>query len=33
MTGVFCPVELAVGVFGEGKTGARLVNGKNVFLL
>ena len=31
MTGVFCPVALAVGVFGGGKTGARLGNGKNVF--
>ena len=30
-TGVFCPVALAVGVFGGGKTGARLGNGKNVF--
>ena len=31
MTGVFCPVALAVGLFGGGKTGARLGNGKNVF--
>ena len=31
MTGVFCPVALAVGVFGGGKTGARLGKGKNVF--
>ena len=31
MTGVFCPVALAVGVFGGGKTGARLGKGKNFF--
>ena len=31
MTGVFCPVALAVGVFGGGKTGAKLGKGKNVF--
>mgnify|MGYP001243625487 CR=1 FL=1 len=31
MTGVFCPVALAVGVFGGGKTGATLGKGKNVF--
>ena len=31
ITGLFCPVALAVGVFGGGKTGARLGNGKNVF--
>ena len=30
-TGVFCPVALAVGVFGGGKTGAKLGKGKNVF--
>ena len=31
MTGVFCPVALAAGVFGGGKTGAKLGKGKNVF--
>ena len=31
MTGVFCPVALAVGVFGGGKTGSKLGKGKNVF--
>ena len=31
MTGVFCPVALAVGVFGGGKTGAKVGKGKNVF--
>ena len=31
MTGVFCPVALAAGVFGGGKTGAQLGKGKNVF--
>ena len=30
MTGVFCPVALAAGVFGGGKTGAKLGKGKNV---
>ena len=30
-TGVFCPVALAVGVFGGGKVGAKLGNGKNFF--
>ena len=31
MTGVFCPVALAVGVFGGGKTGAKLGKVKNFF--
>ena len=31
MSGVFCPVALAVGVFGGGKTGSRLGKGKNFF--
>ena len=31
MTGVFCPIALAAGVFGGGKTGAKLGKGKNVF--
>ena len=31
MTGIFCPVALAVGVFGGGKTGSKLGKGKNVF--
>ncbi len=31
MTGVFCPVALAIGVFGGGKTGSKLGKGKNVF--
>ena len=31
MTGVFCPVALAVGVFGGGETGAKLGKGKNFF--
>ena len=31
MTGVFCPVALAIGVFGGGKTGAKLGKGKNFF--
>ena len=33
MTGVFCPVALAVGVFGGRKTGARLGKGYISFLL
>ena len=31
MSGVFCPIALAAGVFGGGKTGAKLGKGKNVF--
>tara|TARA_B100000579_G_C22833600_1_gene857351 strand:- start:158 stop:304 length:147 start_codon:yes stop_codon:yes gene_type:complete len=31
MTGLFCPVLFAAGVFVKGKTGAKLFKGKNVF--
>jgi len=31
MTGVFCPVALAVCLFGGGKTGAKLGKGKILF--
>ena len=30
-TGVLCSITLAAGVFGGGKLGSRLGNGKNVF--